>query len=50
MARWVLITLLTPDSTNPLHFSHREKIMEQGDLAEDFRARAREASRRFRQK
>ncbi|KAJ7808141.1 hypothetical protein B0H14DRAFT_3881643 [Mycena olivaceomarginata] len=29
---------------------HREKILEQGEQAEEFRARAREASRRFRQK
>ncbi|KAJ7795405.1 hypothetical protein B0H14DRAFT_3495942 [Mycena olivaceomarginata] len=34
--------------TNPLRFSYLEKIREQDDLAEDTRARAREASRRFR--
>ncbi|KAF8195982.1 hypothetical protein K438DRAFT_1760816 [Mycena galopus ATCC 62051] len=30
--------------------SHREKVFEQDDLADEFRARAREASRQFRQK
>ncbi|KAJ7718395.1 hypothetical protein B0H14DRAFT_3521707 [Mycena olivaceomarginata] len=29
---------------------HRERVMDQAELAEDFRARAREASRRYREK
>ncbi|KAF8134660.1 hypothetical protein K438DRAFT_1997696 [Mycena galopus ATCC 62051] len=37
-------------SLTMLPSSHRDKVLQQDDLADDFRARAREASRRFRQK